>query len=1459
MIDSMLDVMFWIGCLTMMVIETRSCVSRSAELKLAWLVETTFQIFQLRIAILNFAKDPQGAGALQLAAATTFFSAALSCAGLLQTTAIAKDSDAYGRMPEDDQDACEQSKISREQPSWASIALFSWINKTLARAYTGRIAEEELRPLAPEERSDVRRDELLEAWKSQTNKTPEDPKLWKALVAVFGFDFFKAALLRLIALAFDLVGPLLLQQLVASIEGSARRSDDGLLAAQDDFAIVRVDGIMIAVAIGLSKVTGMIISEQWVASFISTNHQIRGSLTGMIFRKAFMLSAKGRQGYKIGEMISLMSVDASRLGHSLHGLHMLWSAPMMVIVSTFFLYSMLGSSVFAGLSVMLVFAPLNIWVAKLQGRLNKQVMKVKDERSNLMDEVVQGIRIIKYFVWERNFEAKVSELRDKELALIWQISLCTTYLRAISGGSTMLVALVAFATYTLGGQELKPSIAFGALALFKVMEHPLQVLGHLIDMVVEGRTALGRLRDFFLADEIDRHYYANSGDFTLVSDDSVELDRTEAVGKAVEIVDATFSWPKYEEPERDPEANDSSLSLLASFGSMLRPNRDLELKTLDTEPVFKVALKDISLDVKPGTLCMVSGKVGAGKTSLLSAMLGEICKDRGQVTLNGKVAYAPQQPWIFNASVRQNILFGSALDPARYARVLEVCALQQDLLILPAGDETEIGEKGVNLSGGQKARISLARAVYQKADVYLLDDPLSAVDVHVSKTMFHDCIRTFLAGSTRVLVTHQVQYMPGADTVVHLEDGNIVAHGPPEEVLGKCPHLQVGRLYENREVDEEDESERRGSEDSSADTKASDCGESRSGPTKHDVTGKRSIAQTTEEEMLADAVALSIWKKYALALGEWWITACFLVLLLSTLLALASGWWLSVWTTAEAAKSSAGGDSADGAHDEELDPPSTQAHPTMFYIVVFAVINLGSNLAYVGQSLIERLAGLKAAAALHDRMLATILRAPVEFFDTTPSGRVLNRFTSDVHQLDRDVSARLNSFVSSVVQGALLCVAIAVVNPVVLVVALPTAGMFLAIQRLFKRGCLQLQRLESIAKSPLFAHFSESLNGVSTIRAFGAERGAMAASCTLTDALAVAWVNLIDCHQWLTVRVVSLASLVIFATAVAAVLVATPTAASAAATGLVITYAFQLTGVLTEAVRAFTHSEQSLVSVERVDEYGSMAREDDAQRQQQHQPQQPPPHWPSDGKVEFDNVQMTYRLELPPALKGLSFATKAGEKIGVVGRTGAGKSSLAASLFRLGHITAGAVRLDGVDVATLGVEALRTQLSIIPQDPVLFSGTIRSNLDPFNAHDDAQVWRALECVHMKELVAGFRSGLDHHVAQGGTNLSTGQRQLFCLARALLRRAKVIVMDEATASVDLETDTLIQDTVRTHFKASTVLTIAHRLNTVMSCDRVLVLGDGRVLEMGAPHELAQDPSTVFYKMVSDPKAETEMLG
>jgi len=878
---------------------------------------------------------------------------------------------------------------------------------------------------------------------------------------------------------------------------------------------------------------------------------------------------------------------------------------------------------------------------------------------------------------------------------------------------------------------------------------------------------------------------------------------------------------------------------------------------------FNTVLRDIDIEIPAGQLCMVVGKVGSGKSSLLSAVLGELKKDRGDVSMSGKVVYAAQQPWIKNATLKDNILFGAELDEERYQEVLETCALLPDLEVLPAGDQTEIGEKGINLSGGQKARISLARAVYGGADVYLLDDPLSAVDVHVSKHLFEKCIKGYLHGKTVILVTHQIQYLPGADLVMNIEGSQVAAFGDYQSVVKEHPHLvdtSHGKSGENGggSLSRSNSRENLASSDGEKSDKEP-VGKGAAEPKKAAPAAKKNASIlsnqgkiTGKEGRKAGSVDRQVWIDYCKSMGMHIAMIIVGAYVASQMAQVLSDWWLAHWSSqytlreqqvAEAEKLVVAGNAPEVVPEVDVG----------FYLRVYFLLVVLACVSVTMRSGLVAVGVIQAARKMHDGMLNCVMRAPARFFDTTPMGRVLNRFTTDQYTLDNDLRQTVSMVLMCVIRVIQVSLFIIYVTPAFIPVVIPLGYVYFKVQEFYRNSSRELKRLESIAKSPIFSHFSETLNGLSTIRAFNTQQQFFDASRALNDSFSRAYFNNNASNRWLAIRLEFIGNMAVGCAALFAVL-QSESPADAGLIGLSITYALEVTGTLNWSIRTFTQLETYMIASERIKEYSTMETEAPAVIESN----RPPKSWPSAGKLSFDDVKLRYREELEPALKGISFATEAGEKIGIVGRTGAGKTTLAVALFRITEIFAGTIRLDGIDLSKIGLDDVRKNIAIIPQDPVLFAGTIRSNLDPFSDYRDSELEASLEKVHMVDFVRAQKDGLAHEVKEGGANLSVGQRQLLCMARALLRRAKVIVMDEATASVDLETDALIQSTIREQFKDSTVLTIAHRLATVMACDRVMVLGEGRVLEMGDPNALSADSSSVFHEMTSSSSAAQDFL-
>ncbi|EKX39426.1 hypothetical protein GUITHDRAFT_160006 [Guillardia theta CCMP2712] len=1234
----------------------------------------------------------------------------------------------------------------------------------------------------------------------------------EALKRVWLHDFIICGFFKLINDTVVFIGPLLLQSLVRFVESGG----DGTQRSS------AVDGAILAIGIFLAKTVESMAVNQYFHYGYRIGGQVRAAMTMLVYRKAFLLSSKGYQNFKIGEMVSLMSVDAQRLCSSAPYLHLFWSAPLQLTVATILLYNLLGASVFGGLMIMIVMIPLSTYIAKKRAGLNRTIMKIKDERSNCMDEVLQGIRVIKYFAWEQSFTKKVQEVRNREVDLIWKNSLWAIFSTFLWAGSPMLVALISFTFYSLSGNELRPNIAFTALALFNVLRFPLNTLPMIINIVVESQVALGRLTNYLLADEVDKK-------------------KEEEVVSEVPIViqDGRFSWSNAPTAKQEDAAKATTFlsKLLQIFKGVPKMRKGAELGT------YNCVLRDIDLEVRKGELCMVAGKVGCGKTSLLCAILGEMRRSRGACLY---------LPWIKNATVRDNILFGSEYDEEKYGAVIEVCALLQDFEVLPAGDQTEIGEKGINLSGGQKARISLARAVYQDADVYLLDDPLSAVDVHVSKHLFEECVKTYLKGKTIILVTHQIQYLPGADKVLYLDSNRIVAQGTFASISEAHPHLiDTSHGPSMSRNNSQDDLSKTADLKSASSDKLPNGTDGTNGEKKARVlksqssTGLDSKQTITKEARKSGTVPLAVWTSYARSMGLHIAGSVILAYVISQLIQSANDFWLTVWSSAYL------------AHDQAAELQTEQTTPapvnTGFYLGIYALITLISLGSVTVRSGFVAIGALRASVKLHNGMLERVLRAPTRFFDTTPTGRVLNRFTSDMYTLDNEMRETLSMMLMCLVRVIQVSLVIIYVTPTFLPIVIPLSYVYYRVQEFYRNSSRELKRLESVAKSPIFAQFSETLNGLSTIRSFGSQHNFVHNSQQLNDCFSRAYFGNNASNRWLAVRLEFIGNIAIGCASLFAVLQNASDPAAAGLVGLSITYALEVTGTLNWSIRTFTQLESYMVAAERVEEYTTMETEAPAIVDSYRTADS----WPSEGKLSFDNVKLRYREGLEPALKGITFATEAGEKVGIVGRTGAGKSTLAVALFRMVEIFEGTILLDGVDISKIGLDDLRKNVSIIPQDPVLFTGTIRSNLDPFSEYSDSSVDDALSKVHMLDYVRS-NGGLLHVVQEGGKNLSVGQRQLLCMARALLRNAKVIVMDEATASVDMQTDSFIQETIREQFKHSTVLTIAHRLDTIKTCDRVMVLGEGRVLEMGHPSTLQKDTTSIFYKMTSDSAAAAEML-
>uniref|UniRef100_UPI0037E8D390 ATP-binding cassette sub-family C member 2 n=1 Tax=Semicossyphus pulcher TaxID=241346 RepID=UPI0037E8D390 len=1170
------------------------------------------------------------------------------------------------------------------------------------------------------------------------------------------------------------------------------------------------EGYLYAVLLLVVAILQSLFLQQYFQRCFVLGMKVRTAIMAAVYKKALVVSNDARKESTVGETVNLMSADAQRFNDVTNFIHLLWSCPLQIILSIVFLWFELGPSVLAGLAVMVLMVPINGWLATKARKLQIDNMKFKDKRLKIMNEILNGIKILKLYAWEPSFQTQVEDIRGQELKVMRKFAYLTSVSTFVFSCAPALVSLATFAVFVGVSSEnvLTAEKAFTSISLFNILRFPLAMLPMLIAAIVQTTVSRKRLEKFLSGDDLDSDIVRHDPSFA----------------SAISICDGSFAWEREIEP----------------------------------------LLKNVSLDIKPGRLVAVVGAVGSGKSSLISALLGEMHSTKGFINIQGSLAFVPQQAWIQNATLRDNILFGSPHEEERFDEVIQACALAPDLEQLPGGILTEIGEKGINLSGGQKQRVSLARAAYSQADIYLLDDPLSAVDSHVGKHLFDKLIgkNGILKDKTRVLVTHGVSFLPFVDEIVVLVDGKVsevgsynslrASKGAFSEFLDTYAKEQSNRKHSESEgsketdVDVELIPER---DDTQPDSPLEDTvsatlkrensirrsqrnnsvrrrKNSSLKKTEEAVDSKKGQKLIEKETMETGQVKFSVYLQYMRAMGWGYAIMVFVVYFIQNIAFIGQNLWLSDWTN-------------DAVVYFNKTYPSWKRDTR---VGVFGALGVAQGLFVFLGTLLLANASIDASRILHSRLLNNILRVPMLFFDTTPIGRVVNRFAKDIFTVDEAIPQSFRSWLMCLlgVLGTLFVICLA--TPFFTIIIIPLAIVYLFVQRFYVATSRQLRRLDSVSRSPIYSHFSETVSGLSVIRAYGhQERFLKHNEITIDENLKSVYPWIVS-NRWLAIRLEFLGNLVVFFSALFAVL--SRKTLDSGMVGLSISYALNVTQTLNWLVRMTSELETNIVAVERVSEYAEIENEAKWVTDTR-----PPKSWPEDGRVQFQDYKVRYRPGLDLVLHGISCDIESTEKIGIVGRTGAGKSSLTNCLFRIIEAAEGRILLDDIDISTIGLHDLRNSLTIIPQDPVLFSGTLRMNLDPFDRFSDEDIWRVLELSHLKDYVAGLQEGLQHEVSEGGENLSVGQRQLLCLARALLRKSRILILDEATAAVDLETDDLIQNTIRKEFSHCTVLTIAHRLHSIMDSSRVMVLDAGRIVEFDSPSNLLRKRGH-FFAMAKD---------
>ncbi|GAB2262731.1 hypothetical protein Droror1_Dr00003728 [Drosera rotundifolia] len=1296
---------------------------------------------------------------------------------------VYKDSDLHEPLLIEEEAGCLKVTPYSEARLF-SLATLSWLNPLLATGARRPLELKDIPLLAPRDRSKMNYKILNSKWEKMKSQSPtKRPSLGWAILKCFWREAACNAIFAGLTTLVSYVGPYMISYFVDYLGGKETFPHEGYVLAGTFFT---------------AKLVETLATRQWYIGVDILGMHVRSALTAMVYRKGLKLSNTARQSHTSGEIVNYMAVDVQRVGDYSWYLHDIWMLPLQIVLALAILYKNVGIASLATLVATIFSIIITVPIAKIQEDYQDKLMAAKDERMRKTSECLKSMRVLKLYAWEDRYQVKLEEMRNVEFKWLRKALYSQAFITFIFWGSPIFVSVVTFATSILLGRELTAGAVLSALATFRILQEPLRNFPDLVSMMAQTKVSLDRLSGFLLEEE-------------LPEDATISLPRG-VTDIAIEIKDGEFCW--------DP--------------SSTRPT-----------------LTGIQMKVDKGMLVAVCGIVGAGKSSFLSCILGEIPKICGDVSVCGSAAYVSQSAWIQSGTIEENILFGSPMDKPKYKAVLHSCALSKDLENLSHGDQTIIGDRGINLSGGQKQRVQLARALYQDSDIYLLDDPFSAVDAQTASFLHKEFILTALASKTVIFVTHQVEFLPSADVILVLREGRIVQAGKYFDLLqaGTDFNTLVEAHHEAIDAMDIPDFSQEDAEDEPPAIDALSNGNHHgdtNGTTylekevevimssidqkaiKEKKKTKRSKKKqlVQEEERERGKVSMTVYLSYmAAAYKGLLIPLIVLAQALFQVLQIASSWWMA-WANPQT----------------QGDHPKTSS---ITLLVVYMALAFGSSWFVFVRALLVATFGLAAAQKLFVKMLRCIFRAPMSFFDSTPSGRILNRVSIDQSVVDLDIPFRLGGFASTTIQLLGIVGVMMTVTWQVLLLVVPMAIACLWMQKYYMASSRELVRIVSIQKSPIIHLFGESIAGAATIRGFGQEKRFMKRNLYLLDCFAQPFFCSIAAIEWLCLRM-ELLSTFVFAFCMVLLVNFPQGTIDPSMAGLAVTYGLNLNARLSRWILSFCKLENKIISIERINQYSEIPSEAPPVVENS----RPPPSWPEIGTIELVNLTVRYKENLPLVLHDVTCTFPGGKKIGIVGRTGSGKSTLFQALFRMIEPTAGKIIIDNIDISTIGLHDLRSRLSIIPQDPSLFEGTIRSNLDPLEEHSDHEIWQALDKSQLGSILRRRGQKLDSPVLENGENWSVGQRQLVSLGRALLKQAKILVLDEATASVDSATDNLIQRIIRSEFKDCTVLTIAHRIPTIMDSDLVLVLSDGRVAEFDSPARLLDERLSIFMMLVSE---------
>uniref|UniRef100_A0A1A7XP08 ATP-binding cassette, sub-family C (CFTR/MRP), member 8 n=1 Tax=Iconisemion striatum TaxID=60296 RepID=A0A1A7XP08_9TELE len=1313
----------------------------------------------------------------------------------------------------------------------------------------------------------------FEEQKKPQGTAPQGPKwIWQALRKAFGKPLILSITFRFMADLLGFAGPLCISGIVHHISKDNRTIQQPMkllgiyfISSKEFLENAYVLAVLLFIALLLQRT--FLQASYYVA--IETGINLRGAIQTKIYNKIMRLCTSNMSmgELTVGQICNLVAIDTNQLMWFFFLCPNLWAMPVQIILGVILLYYLLGISALIGATIIAVLAPVQYFVATKLSQTQKSTLEYSSERLKKTNELLRGIKLLKLYAWEHIFRDSVEETRGKELTSLQAFALYTSISIFMNAAIPIAAVLTTFVVHVHISEDadLSPAVAFASLSLFHILVTPLFLLSSVVRSTVKALVSVQKLSEFFSSDEIGDEQEPKA---TLTSSCSNHnQNRYQAV--PLKVVNR-------KRPPRDEWNNYSSQGEQESDGPSQDVDRDICIKITGgyfTWTDGPPTLSNVDIKIPFGKLTMIVGQVGCGKSSLLLAALGEMQRISGTVIWNslpglesegdesptdkdaasdtdirkrGPVAYASQKPWLLNSSVVENITFEMPMIKSRYKAVIEACSLQPDIDILPQGDQTEIGERGIILSGGQKQRISVARALYQQTNVVFLDDPFSALDIHLSDHLMQDGILKMLRDEKRtvVLVTHKLQYLPHADWIVAMKDGSIQTEGTLKDIQNSEPELfEHWRTLMHRQ-DREFETETVAASMTDMERKNLRRAMYSRDAARTEEDEEEDSVESEDDDNLSQVMrqrATIPWRScgtYLSSAGVLLLTLLLISQLFKHSLMVAIDYWLAHWTS-HVITTKLG----PAAHNCTMVQACGFSHS--WYLSVFSVLCCLGIILCLATSVTVEWTGLKVAKELHHNLLNKIILAPMRLFETTPLGSILNRFSTDTNTIDQHIPTTLECLSRS----TLLCLSalgvISYVTPVFLIALLPLAVACYFIQKYFRMASRDLQQLEDSTQLPLLSHFSETVEGLTTIRALRYEPRFRQRLLQFTDANNIASLFLTAANRWLEVRMEYIGACVVLVAAVASITNSLYDRLSPGLVGLGLTYALMVSNYINWMVRNLADMEVQLGSVKRIN---GLLKTEPENYEGLLTVAQVPDGWPRQGEIKIQNLSVRYDTTLKPVLKNVNAHVSPGQKVGICGRTGSGKSSFSLAFFRMVDMFEGRIVIDNIDIAKLPLQTLRSRLSIILQDPILFSGTIRFNLDPEMKATDEMLWEALEIAQLKPVVKTLPGGLDAMVTEGGENFSQGQRQLFCLARAFVRKSSILIMDEATASIDMATESILQKVVMTAFADRTVVTIAHRVHTILNADLVIVMKRGIILEYDTPQALLDREDSVFASFV-----------